>query len=229
MRFSLLIFALLVFANVTVLLWPDTARTAPHVYAPKSEINPHFVRLNKEIEDKYLAAKPTTITDEQMEIANSEDQGCFRLGPFMHRENYELAQAVLFNANMRYRKSTRPSKKSNMYRVYLGPFDNQPEAADMRTKLKRDNLLDHFVRKESDEEYIVSLGIFSTEKSALNAVQLFDGRLDSVKLKQEMVVLPESYWLHFSIDEGDVIKQQLARMDWGEPSAKLGIYQCLPA
>lgn len=233
MRFLTSFCGLLLVANVAVLFWPDDARTAPHIYAPKADMNPHFVRLNKEIEDKYFAPNPAIIeapVHDQILAANAADDaslgGCYRLGPFMHKANYELAQAVLFNANIKFQKSTRASKESNVFRVYLGPYDSAAAATDARVELKRKSILDHFVRKETDEQYIVSLGIYTTEETAIKAVNLFDGKLDSVKLKEELVVLPDSYWLHFDSDGDGQIRQQLARMDWGEQSARLGRYHC---
>ncbi|MEM7361199.1 MAG: SPOR domain-containing protein [Pseudomonadota bacterium] len=230
MRFLTSFCGLLLLANVAVLFWPDDARTAPHIYVPKADLNPHFVRLNKEIEDRYYEPNPAIITtsdSEQLMAADGAGEGgCFRLGPFMHKANYELAQAVLFNANISFQKSTRASKESNVFRVYLGPFESAAEATDTRVELRRKSILDHFVRKEADNQYIVSLGIYTTEETAVRAVNLFDGKLDSVQLKEELVVLPDSYWLHFDSDDGGRIRQQLARMDWGEQSARLGRYEC---
>lgn len=224
----IVICGLLLLANFTVFLWPTGAQTAAHVHSPRTDIKPHFIRLNKEIEDKFLLATPTRVIEDDMELAvGSGGQGCFRLGPFLHQANYELAQAVLFNADVKYQKSTRPSRKSDVFRVYLGPYSNKAAASDMRIDLKRNNVLDHFVRKEADNVFIVSLGIFTTQESAKDAKSLFDGMFELVKMKQESIVLPDSYWLHFDLEQGKIIRQQLARMDWGEQSAKLGRYQCL--
>jgi hypothetical protein len=218
--------AFLLLANVALLFWPDAVRSAGHVYTARGDLNPHFIRLNKEIEDKYLAAKPRPVGGNEFRLAAASNAGCYRLGPFMHQANYELAQAVLFNAGVEYQKSTRESQQSTVYRVYLGPYQTQAEAVDKRTELRRIDILDHFVRKAEEGEYIVSLGIYTTQKSAEDAVSMFDGKLLNIKLAQENLVLPNSYWLHFSIAKGDQLKEQLTLMDWGEQSAKLGKYQC---
>lgn len=224
--------ALLLVANVVAFYWPDKSNYAPHVYSAKPDINPHFVRLNKEIEDKFYSQPVTSfevVGDSELFADNidlSADSDCYRVGPFMHQANYELAQAVLFNANLDFRKSKRASKKSNVFRVYLGSYASQAEVADARLELKRNNVLDHFVRKEGDDDYIISLGIYTTKESADDAVTLFDGTLDKVKLKSEVVILPDSYWLHFSVDDDDRVRQQLSRIDWGERSAKMGKFQC---
>lgn len=233
-RLLLYVVAVLVLANAAVLLWPDKANYAPHVYSPKKEVNPHFVRLNKEIEERFysqIGAEDATVIPDlafdelPSDLPVSDAFACYRVGPFIHQENYELAQAVLFNASIDYRKSKRLSKESSVYRVFLGPFDNPAEAADARIELKRKKVLDHFVRKQSDE-YIVSLGIYSSLESADKAIALFEDKLGKVSKQSENVVLPESYWLHFSVAEDDRAQQQLSAMDWGETAAKMGLFGC---
>lgn len=222
----------LVLANVVAYYWPDYSNRALHVYSPQKDLNPHFLRLNKEIEDKFYSQpalamsipQATGVTDTDVSFAG--ESNCYRIGPFLHLPNYELAEAVLLNANVKYDKSKRASKESNVYRVYLGPYLSASEVADVRTSLKRANVLDHFVRKEGDEGYIISLGIYSSQESALEAVSLFDGKLDNVKLKDEVVILPDSYWLYFTVENNEEVIAQLAQMDWGEQSAKMGKHQC---
>lgn len=229
--------ALMVLLNIGVLLWPDSANHAPHVYSIKKEMNPHFVRLNKEIEERFysqVGAEATVassfsesgivaITKSSLRLPASA--ACYRVGPFIHQSNYELAQAVLFNAGVDYRKSKRLSKESSVFRVYLGPYDNPAEAADMRVELKRKKVLDHFVRKQG-EKFIVSLGIYSTLESSDKAIRLFEVKLGSVSKQAESVVLPESYWLHFSVAGNDRARDQLGTMDWGETAAKMGLFAC---
>ncbi len=232
MRSLLTVLALLVLANVVVFCWPDKANYAPHVYAAKEDVNPHFVRLNKEIEEKFysqaiIVEDPEDVSGRAPLVANvSPSQACYRIGPFMHQENFELAQAVLFNASISYRKSKRASKSSDVYRVFLGPYASQAEVADARVELKRRKVLDHFVRKQDDDTYIISLGIYSTLESADTAIRLFDGKLDAVQKQSELVVLPDSYWLHFAMDKESRVRQQLSVMDWGEQSAKMGLHPC---
>jgi len=219
MRVLMSVVAMLVLLNAAVFLWPDSTRRAVHVSTPKPDINPQFIRLNKEIEAKYAKS---------VARAQNVDGICYRLGPFMYQANYELAQAVLFNASVEFTKSKRTSKESNVYRVYLGPYESRPEVSDVRVMLKRKNILDHFVRKVSEQEYVISLGIYTTLESAQDAVVLFDGKLEDVKIQSESLVLPDSFWLHFSLGSQRAIKQQLSDMDWGEQSAKLGEYDCQP-
>lgn len=226
--------ALLIIVNVAVLLWPDSANHAPHVHSVKKELNPHFVRLNKEIEERFYSQVGTEVSisnasngsaDSVSSPAQVNSDGCYRIGPFVHQSNYELSQAVLFNAGVEYRKSKRLSKESSVYRVFLGPYDSSAEAADVRVELKRQKVLDHFVRKQN-EQFIVSLGIYSSVESVDKAMSLFQEKLGPVNKQAENIVLPESFWLHFSISDNERVREQLSAMDWGETAAKMGLFEC---
>jgi hypothetical protein len=226
-RILVYVCGVLIIANVTVLFWPDKTRVGLKVYSEKAAINPHFIRLNKEIEDKYFAAKEASSNRAVAAYMPSvKHTDCYRIGPFMRKANLDLAEAVLLSGGVGYQKSTRASVETDVFRVYLGPYLSLAKASDIRVELKRNNLLDHFIRKEDEQRYIISLGIYSVQESADNAVQLFNNRLNSVNLRKEVVVLPDSFWLHFAIENESQIKQQLASMDWGELSAKLGRYEC---
>ena len=233
-RLFIYIVVLLLLANMALAMWPDRMNYAPHVHSSQEEVNPHFVRLNKEIEDRFYSqvTEEINLIDEieegvpdSVELA-SDEQACYRVGPFMHQENYDLAQAVLFNANVDYRKSKRASKESSVFRVFVGPYESESEVNDARLALTRKNVLDHFIRKQSDNNYVISLGIYSSEESADSAIRLFSDKIDAVQKQSENVVLPDSYWLHFSIDDDDRVRQQLSAMDWGELSAKMGLHTC---
>ncbi len=240
-RFLLYLLAVMILLNALVLMWPDKSNYAPHVYAAKDDVNPHFVRLNKEIEERFYSRPIEEITDQSggasgenidlpliLDVASSDGAtgNCYRIGPFMHQANYELAQAVLFNANIDYKKSKRASKASNVFRIYLGPFQTQTEVDAMRIELRRKKVLDHFVRRQDDNSLMISLGIYSTPESAETALRLFEDKLGEVKQRSENVVLPDSYWLHFDSADDDRMLRQLSVMDWGEPSAKMGLFRC---
>lgn len=241
-RFLLYSIAALVLLNVTAVLWPNKTASAAHVYAAREDVNPHFVRLNSEIEGRFYSQPMETISDNsssgslsrskapEVSLAGSDlfaaATACYRIGPFVHQANYELAQAVLFNADVDYKKSKRASKASNVFRIYLGPFETQSEVDGARIELNQQKILDHFVRKQDDGSMMISLGIYSTPESAAAAVRLFSDKLSDVQQRSENVVLPDSYWLHFGIGIDDRMLAQLNLMDWGEPSAQMGLFNC---
>lgn len=241
---------ILIISNVVVYFWPDELNTGAKLYATKADVKPHFLRLNKEIEDKYYARQkidklvsestftPPISSDDlaanllQEEASNADDgvalEGdCYRLGPFLHVANYELAQALLLSEDLDYKKTKRVAKQSDVYRVYLGPFTDPAVVIDTRTELNSKKVFDHFVRKEPDGSLIISLGIYSNLQKAADAVELFSGSLDTVRQRSENIALPASYWLHFMISSEDPLRAKLEQTDWGETSAKVGRFQCV--
>jgi len=228
--------ALLILINVAVLLWPEKAVDAPHVYPAKADVSPHYVRLNQEIEERFysesidgvkkLQASTDSLSKVPLDIIDKSSGECYRVGPFLHEANYELAQAVLFNAGVGYHKSTRESIASNVFRVYLGPFSTDAEASEARRELNVSGVKDHFIRKQDDGSMVISLGIYSTEESASDALESFGERVDGIQSRSENVVLPNSYWLHFAATDDGRLLSQLDVIDWGEPSAKMGLFSC---
>ncbi|MBX2847289.1 MAG: SPOR domain-containing protein [Acidiferrobacterales bacterium] len=222
MRFLLGLCALLVIANVVAFFWPTSSDQPAHVYAEREDVNPNFLSLNKEVEARYYQSDAVNVGAQLPQVGES----CYRLGPFMFESNYELAQAVLFNAQLDFNKSTREAQQSLVHRVFLGPFASQAEIDDARVELKRNSILDHFVRNSDGQGSIISLGIYTTQEAADRAVDLFADSLDSIKSQQEEILLPESHWLHFVLAEDGAIRQQLSVMDWGETAVKLGKFEC---
>ena len=241
MRFLSYLFGVLVLVNLVVLAWPQQNTSAPHLSVIQEEVNPHFIRLNKEIETRFYSQSSQTIEVDDSEAVNdvklvteyvespsdaAHSSACYRVGPFAHRANYELAQAVLYNAKIEYRKSRRKSHESNVTRLYMGPYDGKDEVDEVRLKLREAGILDHFVRKQG-ALYIISLGIYSSDDSSAAALKLFQDKISPIQQRKETVVLPESYWLHFSLNEEQSGNRQFDAMDWGEPSAKMGLHECL--
>lgn len=233
MRFLTFVCFILVLLNVTAYLWPDRTNHAPHVQSEKPDVNPNYLRLNKEIEDDYYrrvdngsVAEGATAGDvfglsEEVELSS-----CYRVGPFVDPESYDLAQAVLVDAQVDFEKSRRESKESNVFRVFVGPFDSQEQAVDARADLRSKEILDHFIRKNSEDQPIVSLGIYTTQEAVDDAMALFSQVLNDVRFENELVLLPESFWLHFALDDENEALQQLQLVDWGELAAKMGKFEC---
>lgn len=226
----------LALANVAVLLWPSKANVAPHVYNQQEELNPHFVRLNKEIEERFYrqSSEPVVVEEQEEEFETLSlpenmfvsNVVCYRLGPFMHQGSYELAQAVLFNADVSYQKTVRTAQESDVIRLFLGPYQSATEVADARVDLKQKRILDHFSRKLADGNYIISLGIYSSQETASSALRLFEGKLQGVQMQNETITLPDSFWLHFVLEPTSRKFEQLSGIDWGENSVKLGPHTC---
>lgn len=242
---SLKMVLFLVLVNVVVYLWPSQADVGPGVYSGKTEINPQFVRLNKEIEARFYAevdqdvvisssAEPVdeefdrSVNVESVKNVVSGESGavCYRLGPFMYKESYELAQAVLFNVGVQFKTSSRVSKESDVFRLFLGPFSDSSVASSVRATLKKKRVFDHFSRKLANGSYMISLGIYSTKKSAESAMRQFSRKIDDVQIRNETIVLPDNHWLHFELQKSSLKYTHLKSVEWGESSVKMGPHSC---
>jgi len=51
-------------------------------------------------------------------------------------------------------------------------------------------------------------------------------RVDGVKFREEVVTLPESYWLYFALAENTGVREDLDLVDWGEVGAQIGSFEC---
>jgi len=94
--------------------------------------------------------------------------------------------------------------------------------------LRQKQILDHFIRENSEGQPIVSLGIYTTQETLDEALALFSDSLVDVKFDEELVLLPESSWLHFSLEEQNPNREELLQVDWGESAAKMGKFACRP-
>ena len=252
-RSCLRVIALLVLLNVGILLWPDSANYAPHVYNAKQQVSTHFIRFNKEIEGRFhnkieanatvIKPAPAVSTEvlpvEHVDVAEAvlvnevaaqldevvESDECYRVGPFAYLSNYELAQAVLFNMAVEFEKTRKQGIQQRVFRVYLGPYDDLSDAKSARNKLKRKKITEHFIRKQ-DDQYIVSLGVFSNQVRADRAVQSFKAKSMVVKKKEELAAAPESRWLKISVAKEGRIQEQLSASNWGEESVKVVKSSC---
>jgi len=64
MKLLSFLLGLLILANVVLLAWPQKKESAPHLSQIQDEVNPHFIRLNKEIETRFYSQirEPIEIT-----------------------------------------------------------------------------------------------------------------------------------------------------------------------
>jgi len=77
MRFFSYLFGILVLLNLVMLVWPQANTSAPHLSAMQDEINPHFIRLNKEIETRFYTKteEPVALQREDIERRGDAAEG----------------------------------------------------------------------------------------------------------------------------------------------------------
>ena len=69
--------------------------------------------------------------------------------------------------------------------------------------------------------------LFFLNLSVTGRKDVLKNRLLAGLADNKQVVLPESYWLHFDLSGNNSVKDQLSAMDWREPSAKMGLHECI--
>ena len=167
---------LLVIVNIVVFLWPINKSEPAHVHPHKVDVNAGLLKLNKEVEAQYrdeqrAKAEAALSGATESDVALSSEEQCYRLGPFSLKSNYEIAQATLLNAGLEVSSSIRAVSRTEVYRVFIGPFTDRAQAIDARSSLNNKGVLDHFIRNEPNGDTTVSLGIFSTEAAATGGLE----------------------------------------------------------
>ena len=214
------LFGVLVLVNVVLFMWPKPeVRSDGNSYPPRVNVNERLIRLNKEINEDQRSVTESVLPTEA-------PLGCFRLGPFTQSDSYDIAKATLLNADIEYLENRRAVQRSEVYRLYLGPFERRAEAVDARTTLTNQGVLDHFVRNEPEGGAIVSLGIYTTLETANLGQEQLSRQVNGVRLREEVVTLPQTDWLYFSLSGRADVYAQLQSVDWGEVGALLGPYAC---
>lgn len=227
----LYVIGVLMLANAVTLFWPSAKQSAGPAYVVRQNVKSQFIRLNREIEERFLPdshlAKPVATDDELLDEESVAPAVCYRLGPFLQTKNYVYAKSLLAQAQISYRESQREAIDSGAFRIYLGPFQTRAEALDSQTELREKQILDHFIQRvKGSSSYIVSLGVYSTLESANKALVLYSDRIPEIQMEQAALRLPMSYWLHVSLNEQSDQYLAITRMDWQNPSVKLGKFRC---
>ena len=63
-------------------MWPNDLNHAPHVYAAKDDLNPHFVRLNKEIDARFYSRPIEEVAEisGEIDVSVSSSDGSVGVG-----------------------------------------------------------------------------------------------------------------------------------------------------
>jgi len=217
-RVVLFLLGLFILGNLIVFLMPKAKQVSAVSYEQKAEISPESISVVAE-RLVYPQSKPST-----SDIAVNKK--CYRVGPFMHPSTLSLAEAKLDNLGVDYAMESRESTTAEVFRVYMGPYDDAVSASSARDELSAKGITDHFQRKESSGSFMVSLGIYSRGISAQRSLEGFLDKGIKVRMRPERTVLPESYWLNLDNVDKKNMRDSIRGLDWGERSAQFGYYRC---
>ena len=182
--------------------------------------------MNQEIEEEARQSRSKVDAAKSVASTGQPESGCYRLGPFSQATSYEIAKGTLMNAGVEFTEGRRAPNRSEVYRVFVGPFVSRAEAVDARTELSNKGVLDHFIRDEPNGGVIVSLGIFTSQETADMGLKQVSTKIEQAKLREEVVTLPQTDWLYFSLAGDREVRRQIKSIDWSEPGAQLGAFSC---
>lgn len=221
--------------NLILFLLPGTHQRSNFGFTNQPAIDPQQIRvLNNNVAKPSPPIQPeanplqgTAVASQESAVSKLIDGQCYRVGPFLHTERLSSAKNLLDKIGVLYEVEKRESAKAEVYRVFIGTFNDQTQAREARQQLNENGIFDHFVKRDTDGRYLISLGIYSRETTANASLKRFEDRSLKVRLRPEQTVLPDSYWLGLLARNGESLPfTELQQAEWGEYSAQFGTYDC---
>lgn len=216
------IFALLVLANVGLVLWATGLRPggeAPEGLRPA--LHPDKMRLVDEPGAQLSArnARPAA-------AGKTEAGGCYRIGPFADAAQADKASAVLREIPLVYERRAEEQTVVTGYRVYLPPLPTRDAAEKKRRELSRLGFKDSSVVQEEGMENSISLGLFTVEANAQKHLQA----LAAKKVEARMQTFSQARTLHWlylgTVESLAGVLPQLRATDWGGADIKIEEAPC---
>ena len=149
---------------------------------------------------------------------------CYRIGPFLREARMKASSNQI--VSIEFKIIEREATEVFATRVYIGPFEEQSEALKTRKELTNSGVNDHFHRREQNGSYIVSLGIYSNNASAIRQKAKFQSLDFAAETRNEKTRLPKNYWIELP---GNITQENidsLRTISWGESSVSLGKHPC---
>lgn len=188
------IFALLVLANVGLLMWGmqylEPERPARTEAA--AEVNPERMKLLSEVPANKLVARPKPPPPPPPE-PTAEGQACYRLGPIAETAQMKKVEAALAEQSLVFTKREEVTRSVTGYRVFLPSFGSRDEAERRRRELTKLGFRDHALMQDEGFQNGVSLGMFTVEVNAQNHLK----RLAEKGVKAEMLPVEQQRTVHW--------------------------------
>jgi len=231
------IVGVLVLVNTGLFLWATGHKPSTTEFI-RPTVNGETMMLLSEM----LPAQPTVVitpaTGVRLAEGGAQEQQpaaavqipsiCLRVGPF-YDESQAQQTADRLNA-MSLVVSTRRVKAREVraYRVFLGPFETRSEIDQQRKDLNSKGITDHYVKRESGQQDIISLGLFTQKTGASSLIDQLKEKKVLSKSKPEDRVLAPTTWLELKDTEANLEAQAdlAAIKSWGDNRTRLSEYPC---
>lgn len=154
---------------------------------------------------------------EQQVAAVAESRHCLRIGPFFKEDQKVAARDFVASFEVPVGVQVVDERSVRSWRAFLGPFQDGEALQDAQSRARKAGFAKLRPLAEGQGRQIVSLGLFTTEKSAERVLGKTRFSTLSVNIREEMTRLPSTSWLEVS-EPGVTIHElrMIDRTDWGE-------------
>ena len=153
---------------------------------------------------------------------------CLRIGPFYDNKLAEKTGDRLKAMSLAVSSRTVKAREIRAYRVFLGPFESSAEVDKQRQALTDKGVSDHYVKRETGQEDVISLGLFIQKTGAKSLVNQLEKKNVSARTKPEDRLMDPTTWLELKdTDANRKVQTELAAIKtWGDARARLSEYPC---
>ena len=215
------VFGTLLLFNVGLYLWTYGHRPDSTEFI-RPPVNGETMMLLSEMAPVKSETKVEATDDQPVELTY-----CLRIGPFFDIKLASESGDRLAKLALPFEARSVKAREIRAYRVYLGPFDTSTAVQEQRAVLSENGVTEHYVKKQSGQGDIVSLGLFIQSDGADSLLSELKSKNIEAQIRTEDRTLEPTYWLELRDTKANHQSQpKLAVMKWGDERTKLSEFPC---
>lgn len=215
------VFGILLLCNVGLYLWTYGQRT-DGTESTRPPENGETMKLLSEVTPAANETKAEPSDDQPI-----EQSFCLRIGPFFDINLASESGEKLASLALPFKARSVKARAIRAYRVYLGPFTSSGAAQEQRTLLNENGITDHYVKRQSGEQDIISLGLFIQSDGADALMEQLEAKDIKPHVRTEDRTLEPTYWLELRDSNANRNSEsRLDAMEWGDERTKLSEFPC---
>jgi len=219
-------FAVLLLANIGVLMWASWYRDVPGESAqPRPVFHPELmVPLNSP--GLALRARKNEHREQPLVVAKPRSR-CVSLGPFTG-DLADKAAVILAGDKIESTRREEERRSESSYWVHLAPFATRKEAESRKQELEHLGIRDLLIMQDAQGAIAISLGLYTKMENAQHRMQEL-AQL-GITARQEVRYRTETLtWFDLRLPEpADEAIQALRSRDWGFPGIEVRDAVCPP-
>ncbi len=219
------VFAVLVLANIGLLMWTTWYRNgASEVAPPRAVFHPEqMVPLNAP--GVALRARKNDRAEPPLAAVKPRPR-CVSIGPFAVAETADKAAVNLASEKFDAARRNEERSVESSYWIHLAPFANRKEAERRLKELERLGIRDVLIMPGADGSPAISLGLFTQADNAQNRLQELAQK--AVQARQEIRYRTENLtWFELRLAEpADAAVGRLRRQNWAATGIEVSDAPC---